>query len=135
MRSPESICYSETNRAAHGQTPPRPAVRDVPVGYGCSGRLQTGLGKESSILTEAADQFEAMAGQLETLLAKPLAQLRGESLQQLRVVGKGKIADLSRLEAAQVVVGLAAAIVASDAVVADEAGRHPGIDKRLQRLV
>src|SRR5262249_57311105 len=110
-------------------------MRDVPVGYGCSGRLQTGAEKNRSTLTEAADQFEAVAGQLEALLAEPFTQLRGEPLQQLRVVGQRKVADLSGSQTAQVVVGVAAAIVASDAVVADKARCHAGFDQGLQRLV
>src|SRR5713226_6243090 len=81
---------------------------------------------------ESTDQFEAVAAQLEALLAEPLAQLRREAIEQLRLVGQRQVADLTGGQAAEMVMGIAAPVVASGAVVADQTRRHARLDERLQ---
>src|SRR5262249_51318993 len=87
----------------------------------------------ASGVLEIAEQLQPVAGDLETLAAQALDQAGADLLGERGVVGQRQVADLAGLQAAQVVVGLAVAVVAGRPLAVGElggqAGRHQGVER------
>ena len=76
-----------------------------------------------------------MSGDLEAIAAQRFEQIRIEFRRQVRIVGHGQIENLSRLFAADVIMSIAAAVVAGGAVAVGDAASQFGVYQRIERLV
>src|SRR5207248_308226 len=80
-----------------------------------------------SRLCEIAEKFQTVTGDMETLLAQRGHQIRVELLRQLWVERRVEILDLPGFQAAEVVVGLTAAIIASRPFRVGQLGGQTGV--------
>jgi hypothetical protein len=97
--------------------------------------LATGGADRSSTVLESAEDFEAVAGDLETGTCQAIDEIGGELCEELRVELGRHVADLAGFNITEVVMVVAPAVVAGGAVTAVDSSGEAGVYEGLERVV